>query len=83
MMTNEDYGVALEELKVLENFFEAVGQAFSSMLLAFWDADSSCRIHAFVQAEVSCFGKDRTERHLHQLVRSIREFLVVCLLLFV
>ena len=65
---------------VFENFFEAVGQSLSSMFLAFWDADSGSRIHAFVQAEGSCFGKDRTERNLHQLVRSMREFLIVCLL---
>jgi hypothetical protein len=37
---------------VFENFFEAVGQSLSSMFLAFWDADSGSRIHAFVQAEV-------------------------------
>jgi hypothetical protein len=53
------------------------------MLLAFWNADAGCRIHAFLQAQVSCFGKDRAERNLHQLVRSMREFLVVFLLLFV
>jgi hypothetical protein len=38
------------------------------MLLAFWNADAGCRIHAFVQAQVSSFGKDRAERNLHQLV---------------
>lgn len=58
-------GVAVEELKVFENFFEAAGQAFSSMFLAFWNTDASCRIHAFIQAQVSCFGKDRAERNLH------------------
>ena len=73
-------GVDREQLQVLQYLVQAVRKAFPAMLAAPGNPDACCRIGTVIKAQVSRFGKDRTESDLHDPVASVRQPRAVFLL---